>query len=234
MCVCDGVCVATFIILPPPIFPSLFSLLPSSQVDFVEKHVMIPLRSLLSLFPNPLHLITKRHDKLLDYDHLQRTLEHADDHEHITQLREECLLARRNYDALNTQLLDELPHFLETCTSLVNLTLSVFLQGQYSFHDAIGGLLGPIAFDTKSDLDSVTTNDLKDCHASELLVMCKKLGQLSITPASLLLTGGITRITSGGVNSVGEVGDKVRVCVYVRCMYEVVCEGVCVCVCVCV
>ena len=213
VCVCDGMRVATFIILPPPIFPSLFSLLPSSQVDFVEKHVMIPLRSLLSLFPNPLHLITKRHDKLLDYDHLQRTLEHADDHEHITQLREECLLARRNYDALNTQLLDELPHFLETCTSLVNLTLSVFLQGQYSFHDAIGGLLGPIAFDTKSDLDSVTTNDLKDCHASELLVMCKKLGQLSITPASLLLTGGITRITSGGVNSVGEVGDKVRVCV---------------------
>ena len=169
---------------------------------------MNPLRSLLSLFQNPLHLITKRHDKLLDYDHLQRTLERADDHEHITQLREECLLAKRNYDALNTQLLDELPHFLETSTSLLNLTLSAFLQGQYSFHDAIGGLLGPIAFDTKSDLDAVATNNLKDSHASELSIVCRKLGQLSITPASLLLTGGITRTTSGGVNIVGEVGDK--------------------------
>ena len=73
------------------------------------------------------------------------------------------------------------------------LTLSAFLQGQYSFHDTICGVLGPVAFDTKSDLSSVTTGDLKDGHASELSVACKRLAQLSITPASLLMTGGITK-----------------------------------------
>ena len=64
-----------------------------------------PAQSLLALFQNPLHLIAKREDKRLDYDYFQSALEHAEEPEKIKQLREECLQAKRNYEALNAQLL---------------------------------------------------------------------------------------------------------------------------------
>ena len=82
---------------------------------------MAPLESLLAMFQDPLHLMHKRRDKLLDYDHMQYALEHAEEPEKIKQLREDCLLAKRNYEALNAQLLEELPHFLELALKLVQL-----------------------------------------------------------------------------------------------------------------
>ena len=48
-----------------------------TQGQFVKECVMTPLESLLALFQDPLHLIHKHRDKLLDYDHMQYALEHA-------------------------------------------------------------------------------------------------------------------------------------------------------------
>ena len=42
----------------------------------VNAHVLDPFQSLLALFQDPLHLISKRRDKLLDFDHLQYALDH--------------------------------------------------------------------------------------------------------------------------------------------------------------
>lgn len=46
------------------------------QGELVNAHVLGPFQSLLSLFQDPLHLISKRRDKLLDFDHLQYALDH--------------------------------------------------------------------------------------------------------------------------------------------------------------
>ena len=55
------------------------------QGQFVKERVTTPLESLLALFQDPLHLMHKR-DKLLDYDHMQYALEHAEEPEKIKQL----------------------------------------------------------------------------------------------------------------------------------------------------
>ena len=90
-----------------------------------------PAQSLLALFQNPLHLIAKREDKRLDYDYFQSALEHAEEPEKIKQLREECLQAKRNYEALNAQLLEELPHFTSKAASLSTHLLKLLLQVHY-------------------------------------------------------------------------------------------------------
>ena len=51
------------------------------QGQFVKEHVTTLLESLLALFQEPLHLMHKKRDKLLDYDHMQYALEHAEEPE---------------------------------------------------------------------------------------------------------------------------------------------------------
>ncbi|EPY81199.1 rho guanine nucleotide exchange factor 9-like protein [Camelus ferus] len=66
----------------------------------LQKLVLMPLSALLSLFPGPQKLIQKRYDKLLDYNsYLQRAAGDESD------------LAKREYEALNAQLVEELQVF---------------------------------------------------------------------------------------------------------------------------
>lgn len=71
------------------------------QKDHMEHLVLAPLSSLLGMFASPQKLIQKRYDKLLDY---------------CSQLdsrssKEEQGLAKKDYLALNAQLLEELQCF---------------------------------------------------------------------------------------------------------------------------
>lgn len=72
-----------------------------SQKDQMEHLVLAPLSTLLGMFASPQKLIQKRYDKLLDY---------------CSQLdsrssKEEQGQAKKDYDALNAQLLEELKCF---------------------------------------------------------------------------------------------------------------------------
>ena len=70
------------------------------QAAHLQKLVLTPLSALLSLFPGPQKLIQKRYDKLLDYNsYLQRAAADESD------------LAKREYEALNAQLVEELQVF---------------------------------------------------------------------------------------------------------------------------
>ena len=140
-----------------------------------------PLESLLSLFQDPLHLISKRKDKLLDYDHLQYAYEHAEEPEKIKQLREESLLAKRNYEALNTQLLEELPNLLEIATHMLQHQLTVLVQAQFAFHSDVSKLLYPFCEEI------VSSTEIHAEHVTELAVVSQKLTQLSLVPASLAM-----------------------------------------------
>ena len=112
---------------------------------------------------------------------MQYALEHAEEPEKIKQLREDCLLAKRNYEALNAQLLEELPHFLELALKLVQHALTVLVHAQYTFHSAVCDILEPLSGGIEQ------SSDIQRKHARELGAISQKLVQLSLVPASLAI-----------------------------------------------
>ncbi len=142
---------------------------------------MSPLQSLLGLFQDPLHLISKRRDKLLDYDHVQYALEHAEEPEKIKLFRDDCLTAKRNYDALNAQLLEELPHFHWLTLRMLRHLLNVLVQAQYSFHTTTSSLLEPLVGTVQP------SSTIHQDHATEVSRLAQHLVQLSLVPASLAM-----------------------------------------------
>nr|CAD7204455.1 unnamed protein product [Timema douglasi] len=72
----------------------------------VERRVMDPLNTLLAYFDGPEKLVQKRNDKLLDYDGYCARADKLKDNR---QFQEELAISKSNYEALNWQLLEELP-----------------------------------------------------------------------------------------------------------------------------
>ncbi|XP_006881179.1 PREDICTED: dynamin-binding protein [Elephantulus edwardii] len=82
----------------------------------LQKLVLVPLSALLSLFPGPQKLIQKRYDKLLDYNsYLQRSAGDESD------------LAKREYEALNAQLVEELQVFNQAARKILLNCLCSFI-----------------------------------------------------------------------------------------------------------
>uniref|UniRef100_A0A674IH58 Rho guanine nucleotide exchange factor 38 n=1 Tax=Terrapene triunguis TaxID=2587831 RepID=A0A674IH58_9SAUR len=85
-------------------------------VDQLEKLVLTPLSALQTLFPGPQKLIQKRYDKLLDYNgYLERSA------------GDELNLAKKDYEALNAQLVEELQVFNRTAKKIVMNCLHCFI-----------------------------------------------------------------------------------------------------------
>ncbi|XP_008265755.2 rho guanine nucleotide exchange factor 38 [Oryctolagus cuniculus] len=96
----------------------------------LQRLVLSPLSALLSLFPGPLKLIQKRYDKLLDYNsYLQRSAGDESD------------LAKKEYEALNAQLVEELQVFnqasrkilLNCLCSFITLLRDLMLTAQQAY-----------------------------------------------------------------------------------------------------
>ncbi|XP_034362810.1 dynamin-binding protein isoform X2 [Arvicanthis niloticus] len=79
-----------------------------------ERLVINPLNQLLSMFTGPYKLVQKRFDKLLDFYNCTERAEKLKDKKTLEELQS----ARNNYEALNSQLLDELPKFQQYAQSL--------------------------------------------------------------------------------------------------------------------
>lgn len=144
--------------------------------------------------------MVKRKDKLLDYDRMQYVLDHTENEpEKIKQLQDDCTLARRNYEALNTQLLEELPNFIETTTKMFQHLLATVVHAQYLLHSSVSKLYDPFCRDTREDSATIQTE-----HADELAAIAKKLVQLSIVPASLSINftarSSMKRTSEGSVS----------------------------------
>ncbi|XP_048365890.1 rho guanine nucleotide exchange factor 38 [Sphaerodactylus townsendi] len=82
----------------------------------LDKMVLSPLSVLQALFPGPQKLIQKRYDKLLDYNGY-----------HQKAVGEEMDLARKEYEALNAQLVEELQRFNEAAKKIVTNCLWSFI-----------------------------------------------------------------------------------------------------------
>ena len=139
-----------------------------------------PLQQLLTLFQGPTTLIAKRKDKLLDYDHTQHGLEKTKDKDpdRLKQLTEQCTVAKRNYEALNTQLLEELPTFRVKVSKMVSRNVAVFLRAQNQLYLEWAGLL-------QSLIVSDEGVGLVEMHNSLLQEACQHLTQLSVVPSWL-------------------------------------------------
>lgn len=148
-----------------------------------------PLETLEGLFLNPCNLMQKRRDKLLDYDRLQYVMDHTDDSEKIPHLREDLLLAKRTYEALNVQLLEELPQFLQAVTSMLEHLLRVLLQAQHSLTTSMSDVLQLLCTSEQLSLVACASSstDLQKSHADHLFILCKDLTKLSLVPTSIAM-----------------------------------------------
>ncbi|XP_032683683.1 dynamin-binding protein-like isoform X2 [Odontomachus brunneus] len=89
----------------------------------VEKRVSAPLHLLTTLLEGPAVLISKRHDKLLDYD---AAISKSEKSKESKIVQEELFTAKSNYEALNQQLLEELPILLDSVANILVTCLSAF------------------------------------------------------------------------------------------------------------
>lgn len=161
-------------------------------VDFknvVERRVTMPLMSLLDLFEGPCKLIEKRNDKLLDYDNC---LAKADKNKDNRQLQDELFKSKHNYEALNQQLLEDLPKLIELSTEILVECLSALIAAQKLFSGKI----------TKQYLNlmeipslALASGDAIEAFAVKHYLVCNQLGRLSFCTKSFKESGGNNKKT---------------------------------------
>ncbi|XP_057681234.1 dynamin-binding protein isoform X5 [Corythoichthys intestinalis] len=105
-----------------------------------EALVINPLTQLLLMFAGPHKLVQKRFDKLLDYDNCKERADRLKDR----RVQDELQVARSNYEALNAQLLDELPKFHSAAEELFTGCVTAFAQAQKDFMKTTLGELKPL------------------------------------------------------------------------------------------
>ncbi|XP_062988536.1 dynamin-binding protein isoform X2 [Elgaria multicarinata webbii] len=94
-----------------------------------ERLVISPLNQLLNMFAGPHKLVQKRFDKLLDFHTCTERAEKLKDKRTLEELQS----ARNNYEALNTQLLDELPKFQSCAKALFTGCLRGYAEAHCDF-----------------------------------------------------------------------------------------------------
>ncbi|XP_014226266.1 dynamin-binding protein-like isoform X1 [Trichogramma pretiosum] len=89
----------------------------------VEQRVILPLNNLIPLLSGPELLIQKRHDKMLDYD---TEISRSEKTKERGSMTEDLMNAKSNFEALNQQLLEELPIFIKYSTVILNKCIHAF------------------------------------------------------------------------------------------------------------
>ncbi|CAK9806350.1 Dynamin-binding protein [Anthophora quadrimaculata] len=82
----------------------------------LKSRVSAPLNCLTMLLEGPAMLITKRHDKLLDYD---AAISRSEKYKESRFAQDELTTAKSNYEALTHQLLEELPILIDAATKVL-------------------------------------------------------------------------------------------------------------------
>ena len=93
----------------------------------VDRDVTPVLDKLIAKFNGPNQLIKKRHDKLTDFDSVSRKIECNKDATRQRGLQEQQTLAKNVYEALNTQLLEELPILCDLSMQMLQDCIQAFL-----------------------------------------------------------------------------------------------------------
>ncbi|XP_059892424.1 dynamin-binding protein isoform X1 [Gadus macrocephalus] len=159
-----------------------------------EALVTGPLNQLLLMFAGPHKLIQKRFDKLLDYDGCKERAERMKER----RAQEELRAARNNYEALNAQLLDELPKFHTAAEELLTGCVRAFARAQKDFVKRTLGELKPLL--QVSSLCS-TEGNLVSVFQEEYTRVLKLLQSFSFCPENLPASSSTTTGTSTSISS---------------------------------
>ncbi|XP_055335656.1 dynamin-binding protein-like isoform X2 [Paramacrobiotus metropolitanus] len=114
--------------------------------EFVPKikvHVVHPLEETLNQFSGPVKLISKRHAKLIDYENAKRKIDRIKDGQRTQAMLDELDLAKKVYQALNSQLVEELPKFNEATANILRTRVDGFLHFRKLFFYACSSAILP-------------------------------------------------------------------------------------------
>ena len=104
-------------------------------------------------------------------------------------------MAKRNYEALNEQLIEELPHFLQLVLNMLQHTLIVLVQLQFKFHTDVHTLLERLTDSAnKRPRVPLQSGEIQETHSRALAEVTSRLIQLSIVPT--YLAGALKSVTS--------------------------------------
>lgn len=102
-------------------------------------------------------------------------------------------MAKRNYEALNVQLIEELPHFIHLARNMINHTVTVLVQLQCKLHTAIHNVLEQLVDDDGTSYeDDLSCEMIKERHCKSLSEVAGQLIVLSIVPTSLMMSLPVT------------------------------------------
>jgi len=113
----------------------------TKNLNFTHEKVLQPLNNLLKLLEIPNKLILKRHDKLLDFECARINHEKTKEKHLVKAVQENLYEAQKNYEALNNQLLEELPNLIEKCAYIFNKCFKLYLIALKSIHEKVGSQL---------------------------------------------------------------------------------------------
>ena len=120
-------------------------------------------------------------------------------------------MAKRNYEALNEQLIEELPHFLQLAQNMINHILIVVAQLQCKFHSSIHTILERLAdlagMRGEDQRLPLTSDELQERHSQALAEVAGRLISLSIVPASLAMNYTLPGSRAGSRRVSEEVGN---------------------------
>lgn len=153
----------------------------------MNRSVITPLEQLLRTYEGPNNLIQKRYDKLLDAEACANKLEKNKDVTKQKALQENQIVAKQMYEALNSQLLDDLPRLCSTSTDVLRDCIRAFLRARKSFvgktaRHMLGLMELPLL------LGSQSGGILETFQVKHTLVM-DSLCQLTVIPKHLFPSG---------------------------------------------
>ncbi|XP_043917243.1 rho guanine nucleotide exchange factor 38 [Protopterus annectens] len=125
---------------------------------YLQRMVLTPLTKLQPMFSGPLKLIQKRYDKLLDYNSFRQK-----------STKEEQELARKDYEALNAQLVEELQAFNRAARVIFVNCLCCFMTLLRSLMSSAlqssGSLLpGPFSSSSITEVQNRVLEDLENLN----------------------------------------------------------------------
>ena len=103
----------------------------------MHEKVLKPLNDLLKLLEIPNKLITKRRDKLLDFECARSNSEKPREKNSLKQVQDNLYEAQKNYEALNNQLLEELPILIDKSSMIFERCFILYLIALKNIHESI-------------------------------------------------------------------------------------------------
>ena len=105
----------------------------------IKKQIQTPLTSLINYFNGPIKLINKRNDKWVDYEASLSDYEIKSSNNSAIPKDLEMRLdqSKKDYEALNSQLIEDLPQLIKSSMKILITLIKKFLNLTHSFYAKI-------------------------------------------------------------------------------------------------